>query len=237
MTEISFVPAFSDNYIWILKTREYAVVVDPGDAKPVLQYLKKRQLELYAILITHHHRDHVGGVDELMAAFPKAKLFDNHTYREAKQRNTGNNQTTIQLGPLQLSLGLIATPGHTLDHICYYNDEILFCGDTLFSIGCGRLFEGTAQQMFASLKQLKALPDHTKVYCTHEYTEANLKFALSLQPDNQELLDYAEKVKKWREQGIPSLPSSIGLEKQLNPFLNCQTADEFAELRRLKDGF
>ncbi|MBU0588580.1 MAG: hydroxyacylglutathione hydrolase [Gammaproteobacteria bacterium] len=214
-------PAFSDNYIWMLHDGRKAVVVDPGDAQPVLQALQRDGLQLSAILVTHHHADHTGGVDTLREATGAS------VYGPARERIP---EPLVRLGAgdhvevLGLRFEVFDVPGHTAGHIAYYCPEmdgspLLFCGDTLFSGGCGRLFEGTPAQMLASLDSLAALPDDTRVCCTHEYTLSNLKFARAVEPDNQALSQYTAQCEIKRAQQLPTLPSSIRLEREINPFL------------------
>jgi len=221
------IPAFRDNYIWIIHDTESAVVVDPGDAQPVLDYLRSNQLRLNAILITHHHSDHTGGNHTLL------KHYDVPVY--GPQRETIPTVThalidnnTVYLETLSLSLEVIEVPGHTLGHIAYFGTlpgsqkkNILLCGDTLFASGCGRIFEGTPQQMFQSLKRLEQLPDDTLVYCTHEYTLSNISFARTVEPGNTELQLQEHRAKQLRRDNKPTLPSRIATEKTCNPFLRC----------------
>lgn len=249
------IPAFADNYIWLLARDGRAAVVDPGDAQPVLQTLAARELRLCAILVTHHHADHIGGLPELL------RRFDVPVYGPAAEAPTIRRLTRtlrdgdrIELPELELGLRVIEVPGHTLGHIAYAGPDMVLCGDTLFSAGCGRLFEGTPQQMHRSLRRLAELGGETKVYCTHEYTLANLAFAHAVEPDNGEIAAYRDEVRTLRAQGCPSLPSSIARELAVNPFLRCgqpAVADAarrhgaesgepvavFAALRRWKDGF
>jgi hydroxyacylglutathione hydrolase len=222
MFEIIPIPAFQDNYIWLLHHDGHAVVVDPGDAQPVLAVLYAKQLHLDAILITHHHADHVGGVADLLKAVP-AKI-----YAPRKENYTFPHQAVsegehIRLEGLDLDLTVLETPGHTLGHVVYYGENSLFCGDTLFSCGCGRLFEGSCQQLYQSLQRLAVLPPETLVYCTHEYTRHNIRFARTLDPDNVELALRASEVETLVDEGKPSLPSTVGTELAINPFLRCHT--------------
>lgn len=214
-------PAFDDNYIWMFHDGHRAVVVDPGDDQPVMQALKDMGLALETILVTHHHADHVGGVDELREATGAT------VYGPA-----GENipEPLVRLGAgdriqaLGLDFQVFDVPGHTAGHIAFYCDRfdgspLLFCGDTLFSGGCGRLFEGTPAQMLASLDQLAALPGNTRVCCTHEYTLSNLRFARAVEPANQALLRYSAACEDKRAHQLPTLPSSMALELEINPFL------------------
>ncbi|MDR2113155.1 MAG: hydroxyacylglutathione hydrolase, partial [Candidatus Accumulibacter sp.] len=187
MLDVTRIPALKDNYIWLLRKDAAAAVVDPGDAAPVLDVLRREGLTLSSLLITHHHLDHRGGVGDLLAHSPSAKVFG-----PARESITGvtcplRGGECVRLAPLGLDLQVIAVPGHTQGHLAYYGEGCLFCGDTLFGGGCGRLFEGTPRTMFESLARLAALPDDTRVYCAHEYTEANLRFALAVEPGNRAL--------------------------------------------------
>jgi hydroxyacylglutathione hydrolase len=221
MFEISLIPAFKDNYIWLLTRGKRACVVDPGDAAPVISRLEADDLALESILITHHHADHQGGVAELKARWPA------EVYTPVSESITGCTRPLSggeQINILDQTLEVMAVPGHTLGHLAYLAPGALFCGDTLFGAGCGRLFEGTPEQMSASLDRIAALPDDTLVYCAHEYTEMNLRFALAVEPDNQALQVRAAKVAALRVAGLPSVPSTLGEEKATNPFLRCAEA-------------
>jgi hydroxyacylglutathione hydrolase len=227
-------PAFSDNYIWLLESGQQALVVDPGDAQPVLNYLQAHGLQLVGILITHHHADHTGGVDTLRER-TGAKVFGPATENMPEPLQRLRSGDCVQL--LGLDFRVLDVPGHTGGHIAYVCDAVhgaplLFCGDTLFSGGCGRLFEGTPAQMLASLQQLAALPDLTQVCCTHEYTLSNLRFARQVDPDNTALQDYERHCVGLRAQNRPTLPSSIGIEKAINPFLRSDTAPVIASVTR-----
>lgn len=249
------IKAFNDNYIWCLSNQTHCTVVDPGDAAPVLAYCQDNQLTLSAIIITHHHWDHTGGIDALLAAFPDIPIYGPQN-KEIKQITLRLSQgDDIELTDLGVKFSVLEVPGHTLDHIAYYGDIGLFCGDTLFSAGCGRLFEGTPQQMQQSLAKLTALPADTAVYCTHEYTMANIAFAEVVEPNNQALIEYKRWAAKQREDNTPTLPSSIHRELAVNPFLRCHSQElitnvsqnmgasltseqtTFASLRGWKDNF
>jgi len=214
------IPAFTDNYLWLIHDDRHAVVVDPGDAGPVLDTLQERGLSLTAILLTHHHADHVGGVPGLLARYP-VPVYGPHNPKIAGISHPVAEGDQVTLPELGLALSVLEVPGHTLDHIAYLAPETgwLFCGDTLFAGGCGRLFEGTPRQMTESLAKLAALPDRTKVYCAHEYTLSNLKFAHEVEPENVEISARIAAEKKKREQNQPTVPTFIGLEKSTNPFL------------------
>jgi hydroxyacylglutathione hydrolase len=255
-------PAFADNYIWMLHDGSHAIVVDPGDAQPVFDALARDKLQLAAILVTHHHPDHTGGVAALHAA-TGAKVWG-----PARER-IPEPFTPLAQGEVAEALGLrfevIDVPGHTAGHIAYYlpaaqtshdSAPLLFCGDTLFSGGCGRLFEGTPAQMLASLDALAALPGDTRVCCAHEYTLSNLRFAQAVEPANTELTHYNARCESLRAKGQPTLPSQLALERQINPFLRSREAtvlravrahaelaadaaeaDVFAALRQWKNDF
>jgi hydroxyacylglutathione hydrolase len=215
------IPAFFDNYIWLLHDEHQALVVDPGDAEPVLEALHRLGLKLDAILVTHHHPDHTGGVARLREETGARAFGPAREVMPEPITRLSHGQWVQSLG---LSLEVIDVPGHTAGHIAYFlkdmdGSPLLFCGDTLFSGGCGRLFEGTPAQMLASLDTLAALPEATRVCCTHEYTLSNLKFALAVDPDNQALINYTAAAVALRARQEPTLPSSIGLERQINPFL------------------
>ncbi len=220
MLNIIPIPAFEDNYIWLLHLNGYAVVVDPGDATPVIAALQQLNLTLAAVLITHYHSDHIGGVKDLLrhqVAPVFAPQYEHFDFEHTKLVEGDE----VHLPEIDLILRVMWLPGHTLGHIAYVNNDYLFCGDTLFGAGCGRLFEGTPAQMLQSLSRLKGLNKNTQVFCTHEYTAKNIAFALTLEPDNIDLRNRAETVKRLRQQQLPSLPSNIQLELATNPFLRC----------------
>ncbi|MBT2297742.1 hydroxyacylglutathione hydrolase [Pseudomonas fluorescens] len=255
MIQISALPAFTDNYIWLLQDHatQRCAVVDPGDATPVLAWLDAHPgWVLSDILITHHHHDHVGGVQALKNATHAT------VYGPASENIPARDvalQDDDRLRVLGWDFDVYAVPGHTLGHIAYYHHGLLFCGDTLFAAGCGRLFEGTPAQMHQSLSRLASLPEDTLVYCTHEYTLSNLRFAAAVEPGNPDIAARLEKVSQQRNAGIMTLPSTLALEKLTNPFLRTtetsvkQKADErngqrnetpsevFAALRAWKDKF
>ena len=214
-------PAFQDNYLWVLHDGQRALVVDPGDAQPVLDYLQQTGLQLEAILVTHHHQDHIGGLAAVREA-TGAKVFG--PAREAIPGPLRSLEQGDRVDLLGLPFDVIDVPGHTAGHIAYYTPRmdgapLLFCGDTLFSGGCGRLFEGTPAQMLDSLDKLAALPADTRVCCTHEYTMANLRFARAVEPANDDLARYQRECQALRDRGEPTLPAELGEEKRINPFL------------------
>jgi hydroxyacylglutathione hydrolase len=218
--------AFSDNYIWTLHDGQRALVVDPGEAAGVQAWLAREGLQLETILLTHHHADHTGGVDTLREA-TGARVIG--PALEALPEPVHRVQGGDQVQALGLSWYVIDVPGHTAGHVAFFvpaldGAPLVFCGDTLFSGGCGRLFEGTPAQMLHSLRRLAELPDSTRVCCTHEYTLSNLKFARAVEPHNQALSQYQQQCEALRARQLPTLPSSIGLEKQINPFLRTQQA-------------
>lgn len=211
-------PAFRDNYIWLIHDDRHAVAVDPGDAAPVLAYLSSHGLSLSAILVTHHHADHVGGLPALLEAGP-VPVFGPASEHISGISDPLSEGDRIRVPGIGLKLEVLEVPAHTAGHIAYHAPGILFCGDTLFSAGCGRLFEGTAEQLDIALRRLAALDPHTRVYCTHEYTLSNLAFARAAEPENAERDRYAAYCETLRAKGRPTLPSTIALEKDINPFL------------------
>ncbi len=221
--KIHCVPAFDDNYIWLIGSEgsRSVAAVDPGDAQPVLEYLQQHALRLETILITHHHYDHTGGIEELAARFPLT------VYGPAAETIRGVTQPVREGDHIPLgnnTLQVIDTPGHTRGHVCYHGHGALFCGDTLFTAGCGRLFEGTAEQMYDSLAKIAALPDDTLIYCAHEYTLDNLAFAQVAEPDNADIQARKQEARALRERGLPTVPSTLALEKKTNPFLRSDVA-------------
>ena len=225
------VPAFDDNYLWIIHDGKHAAVVDPGDATPILAALAQHQLTLCAILLTHHHADHIGGVPALLS-HASVPVYGPTNDRIAAVTHPLSQGNCVFVSKLDLRLEIIDVPGHTSGHIAYFapTQRWLFCGDTLFAGGCGRLFEGTAEQMLHSLDQLAALPDETAVYCAHEYTMSNLRFAKEIEPGNLALLERIQHEQAKRDRAMPTVPTSIGLEKQTNPFLRCREPSVIARL-------
>ena len=237
MLNIIPIPALKDNYIWTLHDQRHAVVVDPGDAAPVLAYLNAHQLELTTILCTHHHNDHSGGICELMQVYNAAVYGPQHEIIPCISQGVAEGDV-VEIAELNLRLEVIDIPGHTRGHIAYLMSENIaglggvFCGDTLFGCGCGKLLEGTAAQLLHALHRLANLPDETKVYCGHEYTEANIRFALACEPGNVRLKQRQADVQALRAAGLPTLPSTIALEKITNPFLRCTEPDIITTVQR-----
>lgn len=230
MFEVIRIPAFKDNYIWLLRKGRSAVVVDPGDASPVLDVLEREGLALKAILITHHHADHQGGISALLAQYP-ADVFGPAAESITALTHPLLGGESIRLDSIGADFKVLALPGHTLGHLAYLSDERLFCGDTLFGAGCGRLFEGSPAQMHDSLARLAALPGDTAVYCAHEYTETNLRFALMIEPGSRSLRRRVDEVAVARGKGLATIPTTIELEKATNPFLRCQVPEVIASVR------
>ncbi len=257
MLEVSPIRAFSDNYLWLVHSPldpRAVAVVDPGDADAVESALATRRLALRAILVTHHHADHVGGVQTLASRHGVPAFGPARDHLPCKVRSLDDGDR-LQLDELGLEFHILAVPGHTLGHIAYHGHGALFCGDTLFSGGCGRLFEGTPAQMLASLDRLAGLPDQTRVYCAHEYTLGNLRFAAAVEPGNADVLETLDAVRELRSRDAITLPSTLERERRINPFLRCREptvraaaeahagtplpgdADVFAAIRAWKDGF
>ncbi|MDN2487952.1 hydroxyacylglutathione hydrolase [Kosakonia sacchari] len=249
---LNSIPAFQDNYIWVLNNDDgRCLIVDPGEAAPVLRALEENQWQPEAILLTHHHNDHVGGVKALRQHFPDVVV-----YGPEETQDKGTTQIVKEgdvISVLGHDFSVFATPGHTLGHICFFSSPYLFCGDTLFSGGCGRLFEGTASQMYQSFCKINALPDDTVICCAHEYTLGNMKFAISILPQDPALNEYYRKVNELRAKNQKTLPVILKNERQINLFLRTEDTDlidvinqetklqhpeeRFAWLRSKKDNF
>ena len=234
LLQIEPIAAFRDNYIWLMSrdmTRQ-AWVVDPGDALPVLDSLDKKQLRLEGVLLTHHHPDHDGGIPTLLQRYPHARVVSGVHSRSPYAREHHSDGASIEV--LGKIFKLIEVPGHTLDHVAFYcaEESILFSGDTLFACGCGRLFEGSAEQLYRSLTCLAALPGNTLNYCAHEYTLSNIRFALAVEPENIGLQQRSSDANTLRTLGIPTIPSFLSLEHATNPFLRCHEPSIMASARR-----
>ncbi len=230
--QIRAIPAFQDNYIWLLHTGgKDCAVVDPGDAAPVLRTLQQSGLRLSSILLTHHHADHIGGVPELVRQF-QPRVIGPADSRIAGLDQVVGQDDRVSLPELGLEFAVIEVPGHTRSHIAYFGHNCLFSGDTLFSVGCGRLFEGTAGQMQVSLDKLAVLPGETQLFCGHEYTLANCRFALAVEPDNQALQEKTRLVEATRSAGKISLPGTLAEERAVNPFLRSRESPVIEAARR-----
>ncbi|MEA9393810.1 hydroxyacylglutathione hydrolase [Lelliottia amnigena] len=246
------IPAFQDNYIWVLADdKDRCIIVDPGEAAPVMKAIEENGWQPEAILLTHHHNDHVGGVPALREKFPHLEVYGpKETQNKGTTRIVEEGQNVLIL---EWEFSVFATPGHTSGHICFYSFPYLFCGDTMFSGGCGRLFEGTPEQMYQSFQKVNALPEETIICCAHEYTLANMKFALSILPEDPAIQDYYHKVKELRAKKLNTLPVILKNERQINLFLRTDDIDlinkinqetklqqpeqRFAWLRSKKDNF
>ncbi|NTX69183.1 hydroxyacylglutathione hydrolase [Lelliottia amnigena] len=246
------IPAFQDNYIWVLTDdKDRCIIVDPGEAAPVMKAIEENGWQPEAILLTHHHNDHVGGVPALREKFPHLEVYGpQETQNKGTTRIVEEGQNVLIL---EWEFSVFATPGHTSGHICFYSFPYLFCGDTMFSGGCGRLFEGTPEQMYQSFQKINALPAETIICCAHEYTLANMKFALSILPEDPAIQDYYHKVKELRAKKLNTLPVILKNERQINLFLRTDDIDlinkinqetkmqqpeqRFAWLRSKKDNF
>jgi hydroxyacylglutathione hydrolase len=216
--QVETIPAFKDNYIWGLRDGGCAAVVDPGDAQPVLEWLARERLRLVAIIITHHHADHIGGIPALLEKF-SVPVHGPIGEEIPTLTNRVGGGDAIRVPEIGADFAVIDVPGHTRAHIAYYGAGHLFCGDTLFACGCGRLFEGTPEQMHRSLAQLAALPGDTKVYCAHEYTMSNIAFARAVEPGNAALATREQRDAALRRDGLPTVPSTIAAELATNPFM------------------
>ena len=249
---LTSIPALQDNYIWTLTDEDNkCLIVDPGEAQPVMDKIKANRWQPVAILLTHHHHDHVGGVEELLQHYPDLEVFGpQETANKGAKRIVAEGDEFTLLG---LNFCVIATPGHTLGHISYFSSPYLFCGDTMFSGGCGRLFEGTAEQMFDSFQKLNQLPEDTLICCAHEYTLSNMKFAAAILPHDPKILARYQQIKDLRAENRITLPTKLALEREINLFLRTQDPDlkqalggnvsssalwqTFADLREKKDRF
>ena len=232
--QVHAVPAFQDNYLWVIAEGSRAAVVDPGDAAPIERFLAANGLELTAILATHHHGDHVGGLAALAERWKCPVFGPAHEAIPGIGTRLGEGDA-ITVPGLALALDVLDVPGHTAGHIAYVrrgDDPMVFCGDTLFACGCGRLFEGTPAQMSVSLAKLARLDEATRVYCAHEYTLSNIRFAEAVEPGNRRLAQRKERDKARRERGEPTVPSTVGEERATNPFLRCEVPEVVASAER-----
>lgn len=220
MLTITAIPALQDNYIWLLQSGPHAVAVDPGEAFPVLDFLRKNKLQLEAILCTHRHHDHVDGIEELRGVYNVPVYGRSHPNNPHITHDLHEGDR-LRLDALDIAFDIIEIPGHLDDHIAFIAPQILFCGDVLFGGACGKNFEGTLAQLQHSLQRLAMLPDDTRVYCAHEYTAYNMPFALACEPDNADIQRRLAETRRLRAENRPTLPSTIALEKATNPFLRC----------------
>lgn len=220
--EIIPIPILRDNYVWIVihKESRQALIIDPGEAQAVIDYVEDNNLTPSAILITHHHWDHTNGLQGLVDRYD-VPVFGSECSPNQLITHQVSGNNTVQINEFFPEYKVISIPGHTLDHVAYYAGDVLFCGDTLFAAGCGRVFEGTAEQLYSSLQALAALPSDTKIYCAHEYTLSNLRFAEAVEPNNSDIKMRIKKVKLMRDQHLPTLPSILSEEMLTNPFLRC----------------
>lgn len=252
MLEIKSIPAFNDNYIWLIENnQQHCALVDPGDAQPALDYIRAHQLTLDSILITHHHADHTGGISELKRAFPNVAIVG--PKNDPVMGLTHSVDEGDYLTLFDHEVNILNLAGHTNGHIGYLLGHHLFCGDVLFSAGCGRVFEGSYQDMFNALNKLSSLDDHTLVYCAHEYTTSNIAFAMAVDPENKDLHQYRDEVNRLRANNQATIPTTIGREKRINPFLrttepevmksvanvteHCDSLSIFSALRDWKNEF
>ncbi|MCP3428058.1 hydroxyacylglutathione hydrolase [Opacimonas viscosa] len=225
---ITPLPAFSDNYIWILHNHTSCVVVDPGDADVVFDFLKENKLRLETILVTHHHPDHTGGINKLVQQYPYTSVFGpkDSSIPHITQKVVENHK--VFLNEIEMIFNVKELPGHTLDHIMYEGHGVIFSGDVLFSAGCGRVFEGTYEQMLRSIDTFFNYPDNTLIYCTHEYTLANIEFALTVEPNNETLKQFKAWALRQRSNNFPTLPTNISEQKKVNPFMRLDSPEVIA---------
>ena len=228
------IKAFSDNYIWCIQEETEAVVVDPGEAKGVLDYLEEKQLRLAAILLTHKHEDHTGGIQEIVARHPESQVYGPKETEALANRVVEEGNSLNLLGQ---TFQVFKTGGHTHGHISFLMGDALFCGDALFSAGCGRVFTGDYEAQYETLRKFKRLDDDINIYPGHEYTEINLRFAYDTRPNNKKVSKALEEVRELRAKGEPTLPTTIGREKEINLFLQVETLEDFIELRNARDDF
>ncbi|EJD6378739.1 MULTISPECIES: hydroxyacylglutathione hydrolase [Providencia] len=218
--ELIRVPALNDNYIWVLVDgHQQCIIVDPAEAEPVLEIITAKQLTPVAILLTHHHNDHTGGVKGILSKFTTLPVFGPKETQSKGATEIVENGDKVIIN--EFNLQVIALSGHTSEHIGFYQAPYLFCGDTLFSAGCGRIFEGTPEQMFESIQKIAELPDETLICCAHEYTLSNLKFAHHVWPENEAITQYLQKITQIRDKHQPTVPTTLKKEKKINIFLQC----------------
>jgi hydroxyacylglutathione hydrolase len=222
MISIHTIPALTDNYIWLIEHTESknCLIIDPGEASPVLDVLTQLHLTPLAILVTHHHPDHIDGIDEILSHYP-IPVYGKDSARVSSITHLLSDLTHLSFTPSFPTISVLDIPGHTQIHSAFLIDNMLFCGDTLFGAGCGRLLGGTAQQLFQSLQAIKALPLNTKIYCSHEYTLANLQFAKTVEPNNTDIDTRIASTLALRQRNLPTVPSTLEIELQTNPFLRC----------------
>lgn len=233
LLHITPIPAFADNYIWLLHNKVHAIVIDPGDASVVEPVIQQLDLKLVAICITHHHADHIGGVKSLVEQFG-ATVYAPRYGQYPFDHIALSDHEHLSIEALNLDFEILWLPGHTQDHIAYLYDHHLFCGDVIFAAGCGRLLDGTPEQMLSSLNRIKQLNPETELYCAHEYTSINIDFALTLEPDNQVLSKRQQDTNTMRAQGKPTIPSKLSLELKTNPFLRCTEQDIIQSANTIK---
>lgn len=231
---VNLVKAFSDNYIWIIEEGTEAVVVDPGEAEQVMDYLEEKQLQLNSILLTHNHDDHIGGVQQISEKYPEASIYGPKETEDMADHIVKDGDYFSLLGQ---NFQVLKTGGHTHGHISFLMEKTLFCGDALFSAGCGRVFTKDYQAQYEALQKFKQLEDEVQVYAAHEYTQTNLRFAHSLQQSNIAISEALNQVNEMRANGKPTLPTTIGREKKINLFLQAEKMEDFKELRKARDKF
>lgn len=235
MLQITPIPALSDNYIWAIRQNENLIIVDPSETKPVLDFIAENTLNLTAVLLTHNHNDHTDGVAGIVENYPSLPIYGPQEVAEFANIIVSSEQHFELLG---YDVRIIESTGHTAGHISYlFGNDYLFCGDSLFSGGCGRVFTKDYQAQFDALQRFKALPNTVKAYPAHEYTQTNLKFARTVLPESCEFLEYQEQVDILRNQGLPTLPTTIGQEMKINPFMQANDVNEFTALRQQRDNF